>query len=220
MGGSYADQAYTISVNEAGVWEQDNPSVVLAPRLGGRSRLNNIQAWLKTWTAFSKAFLTFRPHLMLQILGYQEAIVQFAEVYPVRAWLTYDSSFRQSRANNPGLRWDQVDDTLFNLVLRSAGPATAAPNNIRTAVSRVADPALRGLCFTCRLPGHLARSCPSRTSSATTVTSTSAFLSSQRQGVHICYAYNLGRKCSDPCRWVHRCSRCNGLHPMSACNKQ
>jgi hypothetical protein len=112
-------------------------------------------------------FVHFRPHLMSQLLAYQEAITQIASTYFLQYWLAYDGAFRQKRANNPFLRWDVEDTPLYIAYLRASPTLASASLPVSSASSSVSRPAQasgsgqsNSGCFNCGKFGHFAKACP------------------------------------------------------------
>ena len=227
-------QEYTIALPSDNNWadtDSRQPTVAIRPRHAS-NRITSFVAWSRTWNDYLRVFVFYRPHLFNQLLHYQSIIAGFANIYPTEAWLAYDADFRQSVANNPSLRWDRIDDEIFNRRLRSVSA-------IRPSTSRTPTSTGSLICYRCGQEGHMARRCTrsyaqrgSRASfgghsnhpanlGVSTVSSTSStqpFQAPQRQRPRICFAYNDGRFCRVGCQWGHRCSQCNGSHPRFACN--
>ena len=159
--------------------ESSSPSLSLVTKDvdAQKGRVRNLSQWLHTWNMFLTVFLHFRPHLVSQLLGYQESITQLAGTYFANYWLAYDAAFRQKRANNPFLPWDGEDTQLFIAYLRTAPvlasaalPVSSSPAT--TSASGGGSVAKSGnngsssrshagkRCYNCQTYGHIAPNCP------------------------------------------------------------
>ena len=58
---------------------------------------------------FMSVFILYRPHLVPQLLSYQDTITRLATTCHTQYRLAYDAVFRQKLANNHFLRWDVED---------------------------------------------------------------------------------------------------------------
>ena len=164
-------------------------------------------------------FLHFRPHMSTQLLHYQATVTEMANSFDITAWRPYDAVFRQLQAANPTLRWDRLDDNIFNRCFRLL-PARSITSTPRSSV-----------CYSCHESGHFAAQCPrsARSSASPSSTSyrggasssTSPFRFPQRSaGIRACYSYNYRGSCDrSNCSWEHRCLRCKGDHPRYMCKR-
>lgn len=59
------------------------------------------------WSIYFQASLVYRPHLVHQLVSYNE--------YPFFGWYTYDKAFRTLITNNPKARWDVSNISLYNM---------------------------------------------------------------------------------------------------------
>lgn len=209
--GLCSTQAYTISLSEDLNSDSQRPTFAIAPKQAVKVKIDSFISWLRTWNEYLTTAIIFRPHLTHQMLQYQATMTRFANTYARPAWVAYDAAFRQSLANNPTLRWDRINDELFNRHLRSAAVVTTRVGTMSTS------PNFNSHCFNCRQIGHMSRNCPNR-SNAGINNGTPSFLAPQRQRPRTCFAYNDGRPCGPNCHWPHRCSQCNGNHPRRECN--
>ena len=129
---------YTIKVNIAG----SEPSVSLVPRAQSRPRVIEFYSWLTAWNYYLQATSFYHPTRVPELIMYQSINVRFSCQYTIASWYAYDKLFRYHMANHPMMPWSQVDDDFFNRYLRGTP--------------------LRVLCFSCCNYGHLASSCPTR----------------------------------------------------------
>ena len=206
------------------------PAIDVLPRaLTARERITNYHSWALAFNLFLRCATHFRSFLALPLIRYQGIINGFANAYLPSAWLAYDIAFRHHVANNPQIPWDQVDEEIFTVHLRSS-----------QSVVR---------CFTCHATGHMSSTCP-RSSTATSHRPASSGVNSQafssvssssfppnRAGsrgsataprsatlapgpsrVSSCFAWNSPGGCNRPfCRYRHLCSRCGGSHKFTYC---
>ena len=129
--GSAAKQGYSLVMDEQN--ESDLPSLSLLRKSSDREKIKNFAAWLRTWNVFMSVFIQYRPHLVPQLLSYQDTITRLATTYHTQYWLAYDAAFRQKMANNPFLRWDVEDISLFNSYLRAAPVLASASLPVSSA---------------------------------------------------------------------------------------
>ena len=146
----------------------DFPVMSFVQKNVAKNKITTFAAWIRTWNTYMSIAAAFRPHLLTELIGYQQIISRFATTYPVRFWLAYDAAFRQKMANNPHLSWGIEDNELYIMFLRSApllpsvnaeanaarfgdsGGSSSQPSQQRRG---------RGPCFNCWGFGHVAAQC-------------------------------------------------------------
>ena len=153
---------YTFKIKEGA-----EPTLSLVPTTSvhSRTKVRDFFGWVSAWSVFLQVASFYHPHLTRQLISYQSTIASFANQYSSSAWIAYDISFRHHRANNLHLRWDKIDDEIYNTFIRGAQP--------------------RLQCFSCRQFGHLATSCPNRSSSSS---SSGSINTGERRGCYICHS--------------------------------
>ena len=228
-------QGYSLVLAEA---DSDSPSISVLKDPAKERKIRGFPNWIRAWNTFFSVAIHFRPHLVTQLLAYQSAISQLASTYHLAYWLAYDVAFRQKMANNPLMRWDVEDSTLFVSYLRAApvlasaalpvaAPSPAqAPAAHRTYQAKSSD----AKCFGCGRTGHFQKQCPSAPTPAAhpgpapspppnTPSGTPPFRDSRLQpaGSGVCFSWNNGRPCPAGCNREHRCSFCGKLHSRSEC---
>ena len=126
--GDHSSGAYTIKIKEG-----SEPSLV-PTSASSRTKVRDFFGWVSAWSVFLQVASFYHPHLTRQLISYQSTIAGFTNQYSSSAWIAYDISFRHHRANNLHLRWDKIDDEIYNTFIRGAQP--------------------RLQCFSCRQFGH------------------------------------------------------------------
>ena len=169
--GASSKQGYSLVMDDKA--ESDTPTVSILKQTSEKGKVKNFSAWLRAWNTFMVVFLHFRPHMVSQLISYQNSVTQLASTYFLQYWLAYDAAFRQKMANNPFLRWDLEDNFLFNSYLRSAPVLAAAtlpvsspaatPANKQPQVGKSYD----GKCYNCGTYGHFLDRCPYASTQAT-----------------------------------------------------
>ena len=91
------------------------------------------------------------------------------------------------------LRWDRVDEELSFTYLRAAPVGELAGGTRDSGAGAMAS----AKCFKCGRLGHYKSGCKFHSSSTVTTSSTTAFLSPQRQAPAHCCAYIRGRQCPE-----------------------
>ena len=152
--------------------ELDLPVLSFERKGSDKGKISNLAAWLRTWNAYLSIFTQFRPHMLPDMLAYQDVITEYANTHAPRFWLAYDRAFRQYMANNPAASWGTENRRLYNSFLRNAPVlssvnlpvSTASDMNTNTNSGgnsgQARPPYRRGACFNCREFGHKIKECP------------------------------------------------------------
>jgi len=170
--------------------------------------------------------IIFHRHLTDQLVKYQLFVTQLATNYNVSAWYSYDQAFRLFICNNPGTRWDQCNEDIYNVHIRGAQGGSRCFSCGGRDHYASACPVKRrsGHVHTGNMSANLGpsrsavRSLPSNSFSANSFSSNAPFLGPQlarsaSQSIEICRNFNF-RACSQPsCQRIHRCLKCNQSHP-------
>ena len=89
----------------------DEDRQVVKPK---RRMVSDIVEWLQCFGLYIAIISRKQPARVLDLLGYQNLIIQAYQEYRLDCWLGYDHRFRQQAAATP-TRWAVVDPTLWNL---------------------------------------------------------------------------------------------------------
>ena len=76
--------------------------------------VSDIVEWLQYFGIYIAIISRKQPARVIDLLGYQNLIIQAYQEYRGDCWLGYDRGFRQQAAATP-TRWAVVDPTLWNL---------------------------------------------------------------------------------------------------------
>ena len=76
--------------------------------------VSDIVEWLQCFGIYIAIISRKQPARVIDLLGYQNLIIQAYQEYRGDCWLEYDRGFRQQAAATP-TRWAVVDPTLWNL---------------------------------------------------------------------------------------------------------
>ena len=136
------DTPFTVTVQQG---DEEPQAMRLSQQ---KSRIHGFASWLAAWNIYLNAYSHYHAHMTSQLLHYQTTITRFNQSYPIPAWWAYDIQFLQSRANDPTLRWDVIDEVIATDVLRivmQQGSTAALPSPVT--------------CYRCRRRGHLGAQC-------------------------------------------------------------
>jgi len=112
--------AYQFSIDKS-----DPSKVVMSLQSSSSTtRVTDLSTWFLAWSAFLQIMLIYRGQLSDQLIRYQLLIAQFAHQLDFAACYAYDQGFRAFMSNNPGSRWDIVNDTLYNCHLKGSSGAS------------------------------------------------------------------------------------------------
>lgn len=92
------------------------------PNNSNKAKVTDFLAWLSSWNNFLWVNIRYHEDLNNQLLHYQATITQFAKQYKFSARSSYDTTFLSRLANNPMLRWDILDEEIYNVFIRGAMP--------------------------------------------------------------------------------------------------
>ena len=88
---------------------EDHPAV--KPK---RRMVSDIVEWLQCFGTYIAIISQKQPARVIDLLGYQNLIIQAYQEYWGDCWLWYDRRFWQQAAASP-TRWAVVDQTMWNL---------------------------------------------------------------------------------------------------------
>ena len=155
----------------------------------------SIVEWLQCFGIYIAVITHTKPHRTVDLLGYQNLIVQGYLKYQEGCWADYDRHFRQKASASPVLEWSAIDTTLWNLAFSG-----------RAAMQLSGDGRLHGEVH-CHesLPIH--HRIPRQTSSF-----------SRKQPIYLEWNESLSPGCPHPaCRYEHSCYQC--VHNPSIADK-
>ena len=205
----------SLPMDDAGEYDISVRSVDGSPRISfsqakGKGKIKDYNSWSLAWSIYLRCMVQFFPRLIHQLVSYQSYIAQFATQYMFSAIYTFDQLHRLNLANDPGRKWDVIDDFLFNAHLRNATLSLSSRSHTLSVIR----------CFSCNEIGHLASRCPKR---AIRYSSGEPFRNGdQRSGRGYCIRYNRGAQCEgSECQYIHACSSCTrGGHPRIRCTQR
>ncbi|XP_057312908.1 uncharacterized protein LOC130654361 isoform X2 [Hydractinia symbiolongicarpus] len=197
------------------------PRLSLSRNVSGRSRIKDFASWCLAWSNYLRCLIYFYPHLATQLVTYQTLVTQFANQYVFSAVCAFDKLHRLQLANDSLQRWDQLDDLLVTQHLRGAPLLTKSYTSSTSTRTSYA-------CFSCGQQGHFATNCPRSSSTGglgPTFRNASQHLpaSSFHQvrfpsTLRVCWRFNRGMSCSNPCPFPHKCPHCSKNHPGHRCS--
>ena len=120
------------------------PLLSVQPARQQKRKINNSAAWLEAWNVYIRVMAHFHPHLIPDLLVYQDFMCALQRSYPTQSWLRYDTAFRLHLALDKTVSWAIIDEHAFNKFVRCA--------ILQKKIS----------CFICSSEDHLANACPRR----------------------------------------------------------
>ncbi len=188
--------------------DMSNNTVALTATGNKKVKINSVASWMQAWNLYIRAMIFYHPILAPELLTYQDYICGLQRSYLLTSWLRYDAAFRLSiskRKDDPTTSWSEINDSAFNQFIRCPPPQIETPKKQQ--------------CFRCSGEGYYANNCPNlpfRSSS-----SPQQWASQPEQPFRYllpCRHFNKNQCRNTPCPWPHRCNRCRGNHPGSACS--
>ena len=167
----------------------------------------DILLWLECYSSLVTVLSSKFPAKIAAFMAYQRTIIKAHKTFIGEGWITYDTCYRRRAAITKSLEWDQVEFTLYN----------------ETFTGR-AKTVLR--CKYCHSEHHTSAACsyapdnPSPRLDAAPYRDPAPYRVPRERSVPICMLYNnrYGNKCKfTPCKFAHRCSECQGSHPLADC---
>ena len=79
--GSNSKQGYSLVMDDKA--ESDMPTLSILKQSAEKRKIKNLSAWLRAWNTFMVVLLHFRPHMVSQLISYQNSITQLASTYYV-----------------------------------------------------------------------------------------------------------------------------------------
>ena len=196
LDGSQIQKGYRVALSSH---THDGTAVVqYSPKVDSKFKVTDLPTWLRVWTVFLELNLYLHPHLTERLIRYQGIILRYFRTFKNRAWITYDSLFRQKISLNDSLQWDHEDTRLYNEVLKGQGREKSVDRVLyRDTTSNI--------CYSCGKVGHMAKFC--RNQKGTLADTRSS-----------CFRWNAASGCVDAsCKFPHICCVCGGGHPAVTC---
>ena len=161
----------------------------------------DIPTWVQCFSHYAAIVCCKYPDRRADLLGYISQIMRVSQRFKWPSWVIYDQSFRQEAAERGIKEWSQMDPSLFAQCFTGQAKNTEAWCKICHSLDHSSD--------LCPLkPPPIKRPRPSTYSATPQET---------------CKRYNkFNGNCSfgTRCRYAHKCLKCGGEHPISACPKK
>ena len=161
----------------------------------------DIPTWVQCFSHYAAIVCSKYPDRRADLLGYISQIMRVSQRFKWPSWVIYDQSFRQEAAERGIKEWSQMDPSLFAQCFTGQAKNTEAWCKICHSLDHSSD--------LCPLkPPPIKRPRPSTYSATPQET---------------CKRYNkFNGNCSfgTRCRYAHKCLKCGGEHPISACPKK
>ena len=165
-------------------------------------QISSFATWMEAWNIYLSVLLSSNPGRALEIVGYQQLICSANKLFPINAWLQYDSKLRTLTATNLHLHWDQHHPDFWLEAL--------ALSNIDKQSSK------RWPCLHCKATTHFPENCPR---SPFREDIQSPRITTRRGLVTPIYSdFNNGNCSSCVCSFKHICLSCKGDHPQVSCS--
>ena len=146
--------------------DNDLPVLSFEKKGTDKAKITNLAGWLRTWNAYMSVYTQYRPHMVPELLAYQDIITEFANTHPAQHWLAYDRAFRQYIANNPTASWATENRRIYNTYIRNAPvlssvslPVSSLSDSSVTSSTPSASQSRQQPCFNCHKFGHKAFQC-------------------------------------------------------------
>ena len=65
-------------------------TISMSTTRNNQQKITSFSAWLEAWNIFIRGTVYFHPKMAQELLAYQEAISNYARIYPYEAWSQYD----------------------------------------------------------------------------------------------------------------------------------
>ena len=156
--------------------------------------IKNIHVWSSAFLVYASILLEKWPNKGLELFKYLHSVrLAASRGYP-GGWVQYDEQYRLRKAQSPTSSWGIVDMEIWMLCV-------STPNNssLSTGFTNHANiPQAQGNYLSANSREFNFNSPPSR---------------------NFCRNFNRGGRCQFGryCKFSHRCSRCNGNHPITVC---
>ena len=174
-----------------------------------RPPVTDISQWVERYAVMAAVLAARFPTKAPELFGYLATIVRAERNYEAGRWVSYDRQFRREALARKDLNWSVTDTRLFSEAF--TGRARSIPR-----------------CSICLRDDHLAQLCPQNTDRQwlawlpgpvpwQAAPSAPTQPPHQRRHQEVCNRFNEGRCRMATCRYLHRCKRCGGDHPLLHC---
>ena len=176
--------------------------VQAAELLQTRKIIPDLAIWVQCFSIYTATLCAKYPARLPELMAYQTIIAKASQRYRWPSWVVYDQNFRQEAAGNPHQSWARVEPSIYTQCF--TGQAVSTEN----------------WCSRCQCLDHTTSTCPYRPRKRQWNNAGGSGNSSTqgRQEQQICIKYNGDCKFGKECRYLHICSACRELHPISRCS--
>ena len=179
--------------------------VQAAELLQTRKIIPDLATWAQCFSIYTTTLCAKYPTRLPELMAYQTIIAKASQRYRWPSWVVYDQNFRQEAAGNPHQSWARVEPSIYAQCF--TGQAVSTEN----------------WCSRCQCLDHTTSSCPycPRKRQWNNAGGSGNPSTQGRQEQQICIKYNKFNgdcKFGKECRYLHICSACRELHPISHCS--
>ena len=109
--GNFIEMAELLPESLGHITDEDQPAVPKSKR----RPVSDIVEWLQCFGTYIAIVSRKQPTRVIDLLGYQNLIIQAYQEYRGDRWLGYDRRFRLQVAATPSIKWAVADSTLWNI---------------------------------------------------------------------------------------------------------
>ena len=164
-----------------------------------KKRVASILQWVECFHTYIGVLVQQHPGRTQDLLAYASLVVHAARKYRGEGWATYDRNFRKKAAAHPGVKWGDLDSSLWSLAFCNA--------------------VAREHCALCMSVDHSTKECEDYDSpEEERLTRSSSSARAKRWGkTLICKNWNNLSCTSASCDYQHICLGCHQNHKLKNC---
>ena len=161
----------------------------------------DLATWVQSFSLYTAVVCSKSPERLTDMLGYMCQITRASQRFKWPSWVIYDQNFRQEAADRDIKVWSQMDPSLF---------AQCFTGQVKGTES---------WCKTCHSLDHSSDLCPLKPPAIKRPRS-STFPSPPQETCRRYNKFNGNCNFGSRCCYAHKCLKCSGDHPASACSKK
>ena len=161
----------------------------------------DLATWVQSFSLYTAVLCSKSPERLTDMLGYMCQITRASQRFKWPSWVIYDQNFRQEAADRDIKVWSQMDPSLFAQCFTGQAKGTES------------------WCKTCHSLDHSSDLCPLKPPVNKRPRS-STYPSPPQETCKRYNKFNGNCNFGNRCRYAHKCLKCSGDHPASACSKK